>query len=213
MAGKKNAHGVDEETIKEYKKKGMKVGERFWPHHAYRELYAALITLGGIILTASILPGDPVLHVGPPTAQTPEILPDWFLMWVYGPLKTFNMVSLSFIWDPLRQKFIMGIVFPAIVFLGLALIPFVDRKPESEHPLTDMYERPKKNATGFAILGFLTFCVFAGLINWPEPMYGLDFTAPMWQPLFMGLMLIGPVVVWVVAYAVLKFLGPRRMEG
>lgn len=208
---KKNWHGVNENLVKDYKERGKKVGERFWPHHAYREFVAAIFTVGAIVLVSAFLPGDPVLHIGPPTPQTPEILPDWFLMWVYGPLKVFDFVNLEFIWGELTQPFIMGIVFPTVFFGALAAIPFVDRFPESRHPLTDMYERPKKNATGFAILSFLVFALFAGLLN--MEMYGIHFAAETWRPLFIGLMFGGPVVVWLISFGILKILGPIRMKG
>ncbi|MFB6196253.1 MAG: cytochrome bc complex cytochrome b subunit, partial [Haloplanus sp.] len=115
------------------------------------------LTAATLSLLAGFLPVHNVAEYGPnDPASTPAlIMPDWFLMWVYGFLKLLP-TWLSFSIGPAHfsTEFIGGIVLPGLVFLAIIVWPFVDRS-DPIHFTTDPLDRPWQTAVGVAGVAFI----------------------------------------------------------
>ncbi|AXG10751.1 cytochrome b [Haloplanus rubicundus] len=125
------------------------------------------LTAATLSALAGFLPVHNVAEYGPnDPAATPElIMPDWFLMWVYGFLKLLP-TWLSFSVGPVHvsTEFIGGIVLPGLVFAAVVAWPFVDRTEEI-HFTADPLDRPLPTAVGVAAVAFIMIASIAGMNN------------------------------------------------
>ncbi|MFB6102537.1 MAG: cytochrome bc complex cytochrome b subunit [Haloplanus sp.] len=125
------------------------------------------LTAATLSALAGFLPVHNVAEYGPnnPAATPDLIMPDWFLMWVYGFLKLLpQWFSFSVGSVHVSTEFIGGIVLPGLVFLAVFLWPFVDRS-EEVHFTTDPLARPWQTAVGVAGVAFIMIASIAGMNN------------------------------------------------
>jgi len=125
------------------------------------------LTAATLSALAGFLPVHNVAEYGPnDPASTPElIMPDWFLMWVYGFLKLLPQ-WLTFSVGPVHvnTEFLGGIVLPGLVFAAIIAWPFVDRT-EATHFTADPLDRPRQTAVGVAAVAFIMIASIAGMNN------------------------------------------------
>ncbi len=128
-----------------------------FPQQIAPVLLVSLVTLGIVLLLSAFavqFPGDPANKF-----LTPQfIVPEWYFLWAYGLLKwvgwIYDMVhfappSAVFGVDLLSAK-VVGILFAAVLFLVLLLLPIIDRGKEIR-----ALRRPLKTAIGVWAIGFL----------------------------------------------------------
>jgi cytochrome b-561 len=137
------------------------------PNQAAVSAVVFFLTAATLSTLAGFLPVHNVAEYGPnDPAGTPElIMPDWFLMWVYGFLKLLP-TWLSFSVGPVHvsTEFIGGIVLPGLVFAAVVAWPFVDRTEEI-HFTADPLDRPRATAVGVAAVAFVMIASIAGMNN------------------------------------------------
>src|SRR6266849_3567571 len=66
---------------------GRVLGISVWPYHALLAGQLVFLMLGGLSLLAAFVQVHPLAAYGPPTAETPAVKPDWYLLWIFGFLK------------------------------------------------------------------------------------------------------------------------------
>ena len=66
---------------------GKVLGTSLWPYQAVLAGQLLLFMLAGLFLLSAFVPVHPLDAFGPPGPETPEVKPDWYLMWTYGFLK------------------------------------------------------------------------------------------------------------------------------
>ena len=66
---------------------GKVLGVPLWPYQALLAGELLLLMFGALFLLSAVVPPHPLAAFGPPGPATPEVKPDWYLMWVYGFLK------------------------------------------------------------------------------------------------------------------------------
>ena len=88
-----------------------------WPHLLWAELAVLMLTVA-VCLVLSLLSDAPLKELANPTVPENPAKAPWYFLGLQ------EMVSYS--------AFIGGMVVPAIVWIGLALIPFLDRRTEGE---------------------------------------------------------------------------------
>jgi len=145
------------------------VGLPAFPNQAAVSAVVFFLTLATLSILAGFLPVHNVAEYGPnDPAGTPElIMPDWFLMWVYGFLKilpswmSFHLPVLG----EISTEFVGGIVLPGLVFAAVAAWPFVDRESEPTHFALDPLDRPKQTAVGVFAVTFIMVASIAGMNN------------------------------------------------
>lgn len=136
-------------------------GEPFFPNHITKEVTAAYLVFGLLLVLLALLP--PSLHPKADPITTPaHIKPEWYFLAPYQFLKLFppQMPVLSTIPG---VKVILGegrafsIILQGLVMLILVLIPFIDRNPE---------RKPRKRpfAIAIGVIGIMSvlFLMFWG---------------------------------------------------
>ncbi|MDS0261232.1 cytochrome bc complex cytochrome b subunit [Haloarcula sp. S1CR25-12] len=138
------------------------------PNQAAVSAVVFFLTAATLSALAGLLPVHNIAEYGPnDPASTPAlIMPDWFLMWVYGFLKLLPQWA-SFTVGPVHVsgEFIGGVVLPGLVFLAVGIWPFVDREPEPTHFTANPLERPWQTAVGVAAVAFIMIASIAGMNN------------------------------------------------
>ncbi|HKJ58110.1 MAG TPA: cytochrome b N-terminal domain-containing protein, partial [Halobacteriales archaeon] len=128
------------------------------------------LTMATLSLLAGFLPVHNIAEYGPnDPASTPAlIMPDWFLMWVFGFLKlippwlSFHVPVVDVAVTP---EFVGGMVLPAVVFVVLFAWPFIDYREDPIHFTTNPLDRPWPTAVGVAAVEFVMVASIAGMNN------------------------------------------------
>jgi cytochrome b-561 len=143
------------------------VGLPAFPNQAAVSAVVFFLTAATLSALSGLLPVHNVAEYGPnDPASTPElIMPDWFLMWVYGFLKLLPE-WLAFSVGPVHvsTEFLGGVFLPGLVFLAIVAWPFVDRTEEA-HFTADPLSRPPQTAVGVAAVAFVMIASIAGMNN------------------------------------------------
>ena len=136
------------------------------PNQAAVTAVVGFLTLATLSLLSGFLPVHNVAAYGPnDPASTPGlIMPDWFLMWVFGMLKVIpGWLGFSVGGVTVNSEFVGGVVLPGIVFALLFAWPFVDYADRSVHFTADPIARPWQTAVGVAGVLFVMTASLAGM--------------------------------------------------
>ncbi|MEF8774834.1 MAG: cytochrome bc complex cytochrome b subunit [Halobacteriales archaeon] len=189
------------------------VGLPAFPNQAAVSAVVFFLTLAVLSLLAGLLPVHNIAEYGPNNpAGTPDlIMPDWFLMWLYGFLKLAPS-WLSFEVGPLHfsTEFLGGLVLPGLVFLVVIAWPFIDRS-DPVHFSTDPLDRPWQTAAGVAGVVFIMIGSIAGMNNLLAT--ALDTTTNAVNPLLLVALVAGPIVAFAVVYRTLREPGDGAATG
>jgi cytochrome b-561 len=146
---------------------GKVLGVPLWPYQALLAIQLLLVMFGILFFLSAFVPAHPLSEFGPPTPETPEVKPDWYLMWIYGMLRIIpSDVSFSLLGTTIDPTFIGGVLFPAVFFGLLTAVPFLDRTNRhvrgTYEYLEPLRQVPVRLATTTATLVFLaSLCVAA----------------------------------------------------
>ncbi|MBV9544514.1 MAG: cytochrome bc complex cytochrome b subunit [Chloroflexi bacterium] len=147
---------------------GKVLGIPLWPYHALLAGELVFLVLGGLSLLAAFVPVHPLAAYGPPTAETPSVKPDWYLLWIFGVLKLIPAgLGFSVGAVTIGPEFLGGVLFPALVFGLLALVPWLDRtnrrvlgSVEYLQPPTQAPVRLALGAGALTLVGMLLFAAY-----------------------------------------------------
>jgi cytochrome b-561 len=192
------------------------VGLPAFPNQAAVSAVVFFLTLATLSLLAGFLPVHNVAAYGPNNpAGTPElIMPDWFLMWVYGFLKilpkwmAFTVPGTGI---HVSTEFLGGIVLPGVVFGIVALWPFIDRHEGPTHFTANPLERPWQTAVGVAAVVFVMVASIAGMNNILADVLGVS--TGVVNPVLLVAILVAPSVAGVVTYGMLRGNEPDSQEA
>jgi cytochrome b-561 len=139
---------------------GQITGVPLWPGQTVLMAVLFLLLLSALATLSALLPVHPSALYGPPQPATPEVKPDWYLMWVYGALKMIpGTLSFRFLGATIGSEAIGAMVLPGILATAILLVPWLDRGPASsryaQHPL----QSPRRLGLGLA--GLTLFVVFS----------------------------------------------------
>jgi len=163
------------------------------------------LTAATLSALAGFLPVHNVAEYGPndPAATPALIMPDWFLMWVYGFLKLLpKWLSFSVGSIHVSTEFVGGIVLPGLVFAAVLAWPFIDRTPET-HFTTDPLDRPRQTAIGVAAVAFIMIASIAGMNNILAAQV-LGTTTDVVNPVLTAALLGVPPLFAAITYALLR---------
>ena len=176
---------------------GKVLGIALWPYHALLAGQLVFLMLGGLTLIAAYVPVHPLAAYGPPTAETPAVKPDWYLLWIFGFLKlvpagpgfTFGPVTIG-------PEFLGGVLFPGAVFGTVALVPWLDRTNRRVLRRFEYVEPPLQSpirlALGVGVLTFIGMMLFASYYDQIGLTLGQIWLLVLSLPLFVG----GAIVGW-----------------
>ncbi|NHN47760.1 cytochrome bc complex cytochrome b subunit [Halostella sp. JP-L12] len=188
------------------------VGLPAFPNQAAISAVVFFLTMGTLSLLAGFLPVHNVAEYGPnDPAGTPElIMPDWFLMWVFGFLKllpSWMSFTVPVLDIHVSTEFIGGMVLPGIVFGLMFVWPFIDSRDEPRHFTVDPLARPWQTAVGVAGVVFIMITSIAGMNTIAADITGLS-TGTI-NPILSVASILGPLIAGGVTYLVLdRYDGP-----
>jgi cytochrome b-561 len=139
---------------------GKVLGVPLWPYQALLAGELLLLMFGALFLLSAVVPPHPLTAFGPPGPGTPEVKPDWYLMWIFGFLKIVpSQASISLVGATIGPTFLGGMLFPALLFGLLTLTPWVDRTNRRAlrrfEYLEPVRQSPLRLASGVATLVFI----------------------------------------------------------
>jgi cytochrome b-561 len=137
---------------------GRVLGVPLWPYQAILAGQLLLFMFGGLFLVSAFLPVHPLDAFGPPGPGTPDVKPDWYLLWVYGFLKLVPAkVSITLPFATIGPEFLGGLVFPGLFFLFMTVAPWLDRT-NRQGKRYEYLEPPRQSPLRLAWgIGFLTY--------------------------------------------------------
>jgi cytochrome b-561 len=139
---------------------GKVLGVPLWPYQALLAGELLLLMFGALFILSAVLPPHPLTAFGPPGPATPEVKPDWYLMWIYGFLKIVPpWATISLFGATIGPNFLGGMLFPAALFGVLTLTPWIDRTNRRVvrrfEYLEPVRQSPFRLASGVATLAFI----------------------------------------------------------
>ncbi|MGI9146120.1 MAG: cytochrome b [Chloroflexota bacterium] len=140
---------------------GRVLGVPLWPYQAILAGQLLLLLLGGLFFLSAFVPIHPVALYGPPGPNTPDVKPDWYLLWIYGFLKLVpNSAVLTIGPVTIGPEFVGGLLFPAAIFGLVTLAPWLDRTNRGPRGawyeyLEPIRQAPLRFALGIGLLVYL----------------------------------------------------------
>lgn len=151
---------------KEIAEPGRVLGISLWPYHALLAAELVFLMLGALSVLAAFVPVHPLAAYGPPTAETPSVKPDWYLLWIFGFLKLlpagigFKLGAVT-----IGPDFLGGVLFPGLLFGAMTLAPWLDRTNRrvvgTFEYLQPPTEAPLRLSLGVGVLSFIGMLLFA----------------------------------------------------
>jgi hypothetical protein len=139
---------------------GKVLGVPLWPYQALLAGQLLMLMFGALFLLSAVVPPHPLKDFGPPGPTTPEVKPDWYLLWIYGFLKIvpswteFHLLGTTF-----SPNFYGGLLFPALVFGVMTFAPWLDRTNRWAVRRFEYLEPPRQTpvrlSLGIAVLSFV----------------------------------------------------------
>ena len=148
-------------------------GVPFWPGQTVLMVELFLLLVAALAALSALLPVHPSALFGPPQPVTPEVKPDWYLMWVYGTLKMIpGDLSFRFLGATIGSEAVGALAVPGLLGLLILLVPWLDRAPASarwaEHPLRSP-RRLGVGVGGVALFLVLSVAGFSGELKLSVP--------------------------------------------
>ncbi len=145
---------------------GRVLGVPFWPYQTLLAVQLLMLMFGGLFILSALVPIHPLEAYGPPGPETPDVKPDWYLLWVYGFLKMIpSGAVLSTPIGTIGPEFLGGLLFPGLIFGLMALAPWLD---STNRPSVKRYEylepprqAPVRLAIGVFMLAYVGMLFFA----------------------------------------------------
>lgn len=192
------------------------VGLPAFPNQAAISVALFFLTLATLSLLSGFLPVHNVAEYGPydPTSTPELVMPDWFLMWIFGFLKlipAWASFTIPVVDVRVSTEFIGGMVLPGLVFLVLFAWPFIDARDEPRHFAVDPLARPVQTAVGIAGIGLVIIASLAGMNTIVADVTGLPIQAVN-SGLFVA-MIFGPLVAGGLTYLVLDRYQESHSDG
>jgi ubiquinol-cytochrome c reductase cytochrome b subunit len=190
------------------------VGRAFWPSQAFLSSGLFFLTAAICSLLGAFFQINPVWLFGPFDAAvvSSPAQPDWYVGWLDGALRIFPPFEPTILGITIPSPFIPGIVIPGLLFTIVALWPFIEarltRDPRPHHILDQLWDHPRRTATGVAILTFFGVLTLAGGNDVLAFQFGID--VEFLTRLFRWLAVLLPIAAWVVTYRLCQ---ARLREG
>jgi cytochrome b-561 len=184
---------------------GKVLGVSAWPYQALLAGQLLLIMFGVLFVLSALFEIHPLAAYGPPGPGTPEVKPDWYLLWVFGFLEIVpSGASFSTPIGTVGPQFLGGLIFPGLVFTILFLAPWLDRTnrghrtPRYEY-LQPPSQAPLRLAIGVWMLSYLGTLFVAG--------YHEELGLSVGQTWYLSLVI--PTILAAVAYGLARARDPQ----
>ncbi|MCC6314148.1 MAG: cytochrome bc complex cytochrome b subunit [Thermomicrobiales bacterium] len=179
---------------------GKILGVPLWPYQALLAGELFLLMFAVLFVLSAFVSPHPLAAYGPPGPTTPEVKPDWYLLWIYGFLKIVpSQATVTLFGATIGPNFLGGLLFPALLFGVLTLTPWLDRTNRRAVRMVEYLEpvrqSPVRLASGLAVLTFIGMLFVAAYYD----VLGLSL-AQIWA-IVIGVPVVVGVVVWLATRA------------
>ena len=138
-------------------------GIPLWPEQAALMGVLFLVMLAVLAGLAAFLPVHPSAFYGPPQPVTPDVKPDWYLLWVYGALRLIpGGLSFKLFGATIGSEVFGAMLVPGILSLVIVLVPWLDRGPSSLYYTEPATASPLRLALGLATVTLFLALSLAG---------------------------------------------------
>ncbi len=138
-------------------------GIPLWPEQVALMGVLFLVLVAVLAGLAAFLPVHPSAFYGPPQPATPEVKPDWYLLWVYGALRLIpGGLSFKLLGATIGSEAFGAMLVPGILSLVIILVPWLDRGPSSLHYTEPATASPLRLALGLATITLFLALSLAG---------------------------------------------------
>jgi cytochrome b-561 len=189
---------------------GRVLGVPLWPYQAILGGQLLLLVFGGLFLLSALVPVHPLAAYGPPGPATPDVKPDWYLLWIFGFLKLVpgsTVLTVPVLHLRIGPEFLGGVLFPGLIFGVLTFAPWMDRTNRRVLTTVQYLEPPRQSplrlAAGVGVLAYLGMLFVAAYYD----QLGLSL-AQMW-----ALSLAVPLGIAVALFLYAKRPGPGTADG
>jgi cytochrome b-561 len=180
------------------------IGIPVWPEQSFISLALFFFLLFVVVLMATYIPLNPIEIYGPPSPSTPVMRPDWYFLPIYGFLKLVpGDLSFSILGGKITPETIGGVIFPGLLGLILAAIPFLDRVSAPQNYLENPLHRPFMTSLGIGGGIFLFMMTIAGYID-------VLHIAPTSMAIYS---VLATLTVWLVSYLLLRLYCREGKKG
>jgi ubiquinol-cytochrome c reductase cytochrome b subunit len=145
------------------------VGHPLWPNFAAKSAGLMLMVAGVLGLMGAFFQIDPIWQFGPYAAShaSDAAQPDWYMLWLEGALRLMPNWEISGLGHTfVAVVFIPAVLMPALTFLGMYLLPAVERRlVPGQRPLQLLIpprRRPVHTAVGVGAATFYGLLTVAG---------------------------------------------------
>jgi ubiquinol-cytochrome c reductase cytochrome b subunit len=183
------------------------VGIPAFPGYAPRSLGLMFAVAAVLFLLGGLVQINPIWLWGPyHTADaTNAAQPDWYLGWLIGGLRLvpqWDFVIGGYTLVP--NPFWGGAAFPLVVFVVLALWPWLERKVSGDEAFHNLLDRPRdapwRTAIGIAIVTWVFLVFVAGSADRVYVLFGISYTSQIWA--YRVLIWVLPLVALVATHRV-----------
>jgi cytochrome b-561 len=190
---------------------GRVLGVPLWPYQALLAGQLLMLMFGALFLLSAVVPPHPLKDFGPPGPTTPEVKPDWYLLWIYGFLKIvpswteFHLLGTTF-----SPNFYGGLLFPALVFGLMTFAPWLDQTNRWAVRRFEYLEPPRQTpvrlSLGIAVLSFIGTLFLAAYYDQLGMTLGEIWAIVVAVPIVVG----GSVYLWSRRWARMMRFEPRE---
>ena len=189
------------------------IGVRVWPAFAMKSTGLLFLTAGVITAMGALFHVNAVWLYGPysTAAATSYSQPDWYIGFLEGSLRLFPPWETRAFGFMINNVVYSGVIIPGIIFGGLFLVPWIERRftsDDREHHLLDRpRDAPHRTAAGAAAITFVTVLFLGGS---QDVIAGtLDVSIGHVTTFLQIAAVVGPPIAYVVACALCRSLGRR----
>ena len=189
------------------------VGVRVWPGFAIKSTGLLFLTAGVVTAMGSLFHVNAVWLYGPysTAAATSYSQPDWYIGFLEGSLRLFPPWETRAFGFMINNVVYSGVIIPGIIFGGLFLVPWIERRftrDDREHHLLDRpRDAPHRTATGAAAITFVTVLFLGGS---QDVIAGtLDVSIGHVTAFLQVAAVVGPPIAYLVAWTLCRSLGRR----
>jgi len=138
-------------------------GIPLWPEQTALMGVLFLVLVAVLALLAAFLPVHPSAYFGPPSPTTPDVKPDWYLLWVYGALRLIpGTLHFRLLGATIGSEAIGAMLVPGLLAMLILLVPWLDRAPSSEFYAERPAAAPGRLGLGLAVIALFLALSLAG---------------------------------------------------
>ena len=187
------------------------VGSPMFPSYAAKSTGLFFMVFSVILGLAAVVQINPIWQFGPylPFRATDASQPDFYAGWLEGALRLWPNWEINLPGHMVPEQFFPAVLFPAVTWIGLYLVPFADRfltgDKREHHLLARPRQHPGRTAFGVAMFTFYAVLFMAGGDDVLAHYFGIGAHEIVW--LLRVTVFVAPLLAYAVTWRICHELG------